>query len=88
MFGRLEQKTEHANGEMYEFQKYYSNLLDIVCVRLAMKWSFKSMYYSSSKKYVNKDINTCCAAGATSGCICWCLVNLTPNTINSDEFSK
>ena len=28
----------------------------------------------------------CCAAGGISGCICWYLVNLTPNTINAEEY--
>ena len=39
-------------------------------------------------KYVNKDVNICCPAGAISECICWYLVNNTPNTINTDTYFK
>ena len=41
-----------------------------------------------SNKYVNKDVNICCAADVISGCICWYLVDITPNTINTDEYFK
>ena len=36
--------------------------------------------YRGYNRYVNKDVNICCAAGAISWCICWFWVNLTPNT--------
>ena len=43
-------------------------------------------YNMGSNQYVNKHINICCATGCISECICWYLVNLTPNTINADEY--
>ena len=39
-------------------------------------------------QYVNKHVSICCAADWISECICWYLVNLTPNTINADDYDK
>ena len=44
--------------------------------------------YTGSNQYVNKNVNICCAASGISGCVCLHLVNLTPNTINADEYFK
>ena len=44
------------------------------------------MYYMGFNRYANKHVNSCCAAGGISGCICLYLVNLTPNTIIADEY--
>ena len=41
-----------------------------------------------SSQYVNKSVNIWCAENAASICIYWHLVNLTPTTINADEYLK
>ena len=39
-------------------------------------------------QYVNKNVNIWCAANGITGCICSYLVNVTPNTINADDYFK
>ena len=42
-------------------------------------------YCRGFNPYVTKHVNIYCAAGDICGCICWYLVNLTPNIITADE---
>ena len=43
-------------------------------------------YNRGFNQNANKHVNICSAAGCLSECICCYLVNLTPNTINADEY--